>query len=554
MCDEHGRVASARAPRSSSARAVGVPLPDMRRASSSRSPRREAKPLIPTSVYAISKRDHEELCLVVGAAYGDPDRRAALLQRLRAGAVALEPVHRRRRDLRVAPPQRQRPPVIFEDGRQSRDFIHVSDIVEGISSRSSPTTPRARHQPRHRPAVDGRRRRRGTRARARASRSSRYAPGSTAPATSATASPTPTLRDELLGFEASVTLEDGMARSSSGSRARLRTISSTRRRASSRRAGSPADACRPTSRSSSSRRTRRTGSRRASRPCTSTRGRLGSTSSSSTTNPPTARVSSSSRSSRTRGSSRAGIAVLGTPTTAAFATTRCHVTSSSSTLTPRSSRGLSQDLVDGLAARPTSVLSASARSCRTGSCIPTIRRFSTATRWFFEAIGSERFPFRASWLGERELDMSVYEQDFECDWRQRFVHARPARGPPECGILDERFFSSRDETDLCLRIKQAGWEVRHLPDLTILHHAGKAGWNPKLEAQGAYAKRLYMRKHFSPPHRLAATAALALGYGLRSVAWQSERERRECARAALGTLLGRRPPPLRGATTRRASS
>ena len=31
---------------------------------------RESKPLIPTSVYAVTKRDHEELCLVVGAAYG----------------------------------------------------------------------------------------------------------------------------------------------------------------------------------------------------------------------------------------------------------------------------------------------------------------------------------------------------------------------------------------------------------------------------------------------------------------------------------------------------
>ena len=32
----------------------------------------ETKPLLPTSVYAISKRDHEELCLSVGAAYGIP--------------------------------------------------------------------------------------------------------------------------------------------------------------------------------------------------------------------------------------------------------------------------------------------------------------------------------------------------------------------------------------------------------------------------------------------------------------------------------------------------
>src|SRR5262249_35900046 len=31
---------------------------------------RETKPLIPTSVYAVTKRDHEELCLVVGRAYG----------------------------------------------------------------------------------------------------------------------------------------------------------------------------------------------------------------------------------------------------------------------------------------------------------------------------------------------------------------------------------------------------------------------------------------------------------------------------------------------------
>ncbi|HEV3094447.1 MAG TPA: NAD-dependent epimerase/dehydratase family protein, partial [Solirubrobacteraceae bacterium] len=33
---------------------------------------RETKSLIPTSIYAITKRDHEELCLVTGAAYGIP--------------------------------------------------------------------------------------------------------------------------------------------------------------------------------------------------------------------------------------------------------------------------------------------------------------------------------------------------------------------------------------------------------------------------------------------------------------------------------------------------
>jgi GT2 family glycosyltransferase len=200
-------------------------------------------------------------------------------------------------------------------------------------------------------------------------------------------------------------------------------------------------------------------------------------------------------------------------------------------------------LVDGLAARPTVGAVGVRQVLPDGQLDPTIRRFSTATRWFFEAIGSERFPFKASWLGERELNMSAYEQDFECDWVSGSFMLVRREALLSAGFMDERFFLFCDENDLCVRIKQAGWEVRHLPDLTILHHAGKAGWNPRLEAQGAYDKRLYMRKHFSPPHRLAATAALALGYGLRCVPLRWERARRECARAALGTLLGRRPPP-----------
>ena len=57
--------AAARAP-------VGAALPDLRRASCAPVGTRETKPLIPTSIYAITKRDHEELCLVTGAAYGIP--------------------------------------------------------------------------------------------------------------------------------------------------------------------------------------------------------------------------------------------------------------------------------------------------------------------------------------------------------------------------------------------------------------------------------------------------------------------------------------------------
>ena len=50
------------------------------------------------------------------------------------------------------------------------------------------------------------------------------------------------------------------------------------------------------------------------------------------------------------------------------------------------------------------------------------------------------------------------------------------------GFFDERFFMYSDETDLCRRIKMAGWEIRHLPSMTILHYAGKAGIKPRIES------------------------------------------------------------------------
>lgn len=92
-------------------------------------PTNEDKPLFPTSVYAITKQDQEQLCLVVGRAYGIPTvalryfnvygTRQALSNPY-TGVCAIF-------SSRLLNDQR---PVIFEDGNQSRDFVHVSDIVQ----------------------------------------------------------------------------------------------------------------------------------------------------------------------------------------------------------------------------------------------------------------------------------------------------------------------------------------------------------------------------------------------------------------------------------------
>ena len=91
----------------------------------------EAKPLAPTSTYAITKRDQEELSLVLGRAYAIPtvalrffnvygSRQA--LSNPYTGAIAIF----------GARLKNGQAPLVYEDGAQLRDFIHVSDIARAL--------------------------------------------------------------------------------------------------------------------------------------------------------------------------------------------------------------------------------------------------------------------------------------------------------------------------------------------------------------------------------------------------------------------------------------
>jgi GT2 family glycosyltransferase len=182
-----------------------------------------------------------------------------------------------------------------------------------------------------------------------------------------------------------------------------------------------------------------------------------------------------------------------------------------------------------------------------GDVYPTIRRFPNAVRAFFQALASERAPFKANWLGERELDLSLYARETPCDWTSGSFMIARREAIDGAGYMDERFFIYSEEPDLCLRIKRAGWEVRHLPQMTIVHHAGKGGVRPKMAAQEAFTRMQHARKHFSAPHRAAYTSALTLGYAARAVAPGSEqraRDRRLAARAALRVIVGFDEPPF----------
>lgn len=91
-------------------------------------PTDEGKPLQPTSVYAITKRDHEEMFLAVGRAYGIPTV-ALRYFNIYGPRQSLNNPYTGVAAIFTSRLLNGRAPLVFEDGRQSRDFIHVSDIV-----------------------------------------------------------------------------------------------------------------------------------------------------------------------------------------------------------------------------------------------------------------------------------------------------------------------------------------------------------------------------------------------------------------------------------------
>jgi len=45
----------------------------------------------------------------------------------------------------------------------------------------------------------------------------------------------------------------------------------------------------------------------------------------------------------------------------------------------------------------------------------------------------------------------------------------------QIGYLDERFFAYQEDTDFCLRARQAGWQIVYYPRVSIIHYGGKGG-------------------------------------------------------------------------------
>jgi N-acetylglucosaminyl-diphospho-decaprenol L-rhamnosyltransferase len=184
-----------------------------------------------------------------------------------------------------------------------------------------------------------------------------------------------------------------------------------------------------------------------------------------------------------------------------------------------------------------------------GSLWPSLHRFPSLRRALAAAAASERWPRLGKRLGERILDEDRYSRGGPFDWTTGAVFAVRREAFEAVDGFDERFFLFSEETDLCKRIQEMGWQAYHEPGITFVHHAGKAGVHPPREAQMAYGRLQYAKKHFSRLGSVGYHAILVMHHALRLVVLRfrgsTRSSRAEASALALKVLLGRCEPPYR---------
>jgi GT2 family glycosyltransferase len=89
----------------------------------------------------------------------------------------------------------------------------------------------------------------------------------------------------------------------------------------------------------------------------------------------------------------------------------------------------------------------------------------------------------------------------------------------QVGLFDERFFLYFEEVDLCRRLKQAGWEVRFVHDVSLVHTGGQSSQTDRRACLRHRYRSLfaYYRKHFPRWHLIVLKCGIQLSTALRAL-------------------------------------
>jgi N-acetylglucosaminyl-diphospho-decaprenol L-rhamnosyltransferase len=167
----------------------------------------------------------------------------------------------------------------------------------------------------------------------------------------------------------------------------------------------------------------------------------------------------------------------------------------------------------------------------TGDLEHSQRRFPSLASTYAQGLFLHRILPRASWTDEVVRDDASYEHPQSPDWVSGACVLVRRTVFEQIEGWDESFFLYSEDTDLCRRIRNAGYDVRYEPRGTATHIGGQSSPRASLLPQLAQSRIHYADKHAPTAIALLQRAGIALSSLTHVVAARSSAQRRGHAHA-----------------------
>jgi hypothetical protein len=175
------------------------------------------------------------------------------------------------------------------------------------------------------------------------------------------------------------------------------------------------------------------------------------------------------------------------------------------------------------------------------------RRFPRLRSTYAQALLLHRLFPQAPWTDEVIRDPAAYERPGSPDWLSGACLLVRRAALEQIGGLDEGFFLYSEDTDLCKRLRRAGWGVRFDPRATVTHVGGASAPRTSTEWISAKSHARYARKHSGRVVGALDALGVALGGVTHAAIWLGRpgRARGHFAafRAGLASIRSRETTP-----------
>jgi N-acetylglucosaminyl-diphospho-decaprenol L-rhamnosyltransferase len=165
------------------------------------------------------------------------------------------------------------------------------------------------------------------------------------------------------------------------------------------------------------------------------------------------------------------------------------------------------------------------------------RRFPALRSTFAQAVFLHRVFPRASWTDEVVRDLAAYDTPGSPEWLSGACLLVRRDVLERLGGWDDSFFLYSEDTDLCCRARNAGFDVRYVPTAKATHVGGQSSPRAGLLPMLAESRLRYANKHETRIRASCQRVGIALSALSHLAAARTRGSRAGHARALRDTLL-----------------